>query len=86
MRVKTKLKYLGFELKQGVKDPNKYYKIVTFLDNVQSVNILTDDVLFSDIQSFEQLTECECELELTLGKYTKCKLLSCHSLQNNEKK
>lgn len=87
MRVKTQLKYLDINLKQGVKDPNKYYKTVFFLDGTQSVNILTDDdKLFQSLQGLEQLTLCECELDLSLGRYTGCKLIACQPVQQEVRK
>lgn len=85
MRVKTQLKFLGTELKQGVKDPSKYYRTVVFLDGTQSVNILTGNVdLFNRLEGFTQLAVCDCELELSLGKYTNCKLLSCNLVQEKK--
>lgn len=77
MIVKSRLQLLGTAVVQGKKDVTRFYNTVSFLDGVQSVNVLTDDAtLFSQVAQLPQLTVVDVEFNLELGRYTYCKLVS----------
>lgn len=77
MKAKVTLQFLGTKIIQGKKDPNKVYSTASFLDGTESVNILVEgSEIFNEISKLPQLQKCDCELDLTLGRYTSVKLLA----------
>ena len=76
MKVKVILQFLGAQVVQGKRDTTKFYNTVSFLDGTQSVNIMVNDVqVFNVLQGLPQLTEVDCILDVSMGKYTSVRLL-----------
>lgn len=78
MRVETTLQLLGTKIIPSKKDTNRVYNTISFLDGVDAINIMTEDMgLFNNLVRLPQLTECKCEIDLNLGRYTSVRLVSC---------
>lgn len=75
MVVHANLQFLGTTVVQGKKDPTRFYNTISFLDGLESVNIMTDDaILFDSMVGLPQLTPVSCEIHLNT-QYGSLKLL-----------
>ena len=79
MRVKAELVYLGREAIPSKKIQGKIYNQVNFVDGANTCNVLCEDVsLFDSVGKISTLTPVIAELEIRLGRYTSCQLMSCN--------
>lgn len=75
MVARTQLQLLGTALVPSKKDPTKVYNTVSFLDGVQSVNILTDSFdVYNRLSKLPQLTLLDVTLDVSAGRYTYIRL------------